>query len=76
VSIVPEATVAGRMPGLIVRPLRPALPYTLALIELRDAVAGPALEIVRDVLLALRTDSERRNALVRAAKDRTVMGAR
>jgi DNA-binding transcriptional LysR family regulator len=75
-SIVPEIAVAGRMPGLIVRPLRPALPYTLALIELRDAVAGPALEIVRDVLLALRTDSERRNALVRAAKDRTVMGAR
>jgi DNA-binding transcriptional LysR family regulator len=53
-SIVPEVAVAGRMPGIIVRPLRPVLPCTLALIERGDLPAEPAFGIVRNALLGLR----------------------
>lgn len=56
ISIVPEISVAGGVPGIIVRPLDPPLPYTLALIERRDMPAEPALEIVRDALLELRAE--------------------
>lgn len=55
VSIVPDVAVAKPSPEIIVRPLRPALPCTLGLIERRKRSTGPALEIVRDALLALRT---------------------
>jgi DNA-binding transcriptional LysR family regulator len=75
-SIVPELAVAGRPPGLIVRPLRPALPVTVAMIERRDATNGPAFEIVRDALLALRSDGAARNNPVQAAKDRAPAGER
>jgi DNA-binding transcriptional LysR family regulator len=73
-SIVPEVAVAGRMPGILVRPLRPALPYTLGLIERRDMPVEPALDIVRRALLDLRTEGRLRNALAHAAKDRAVIG--
>jgi DNA-binding transcriptional LysR family regulator len=53
-SIVPEIVVAGHAPGIIVRPLRPQLSRTLALIEHRNKPNEPALEIVRNALLALR----------------------
>lgn len=53
-SIVPEVAVAGRMPDIIVRPLRPPLSRTLALIEHRNKPNAPALEIVRAALLGLR----------------------
>jgi DNA-binding transcriptional LysR family regulator len=53
-SIVPEMTVAGRMTDIIVRPLRPPLSRTLALIEHRNKPNEPALEIVRNALLDLR----------------------
>jgi len=57
-SIVPEIVVAGHAPGIIVRPLRPQLSRTLALIEHRNKPNEPALEIVRNALLALRTNRD------------------
>jgi DNA-binding transcriptional LysR family regulator len=55
-SIVPEVAVARHNADIIVRPLRPPVPCTLALIEHRNKPNEPALEIVRNALLALRTD--------------------
>jgi DNA-binding transcriptional LysR family regulator len=54
-SVVPDVAVAAPSREIIVRPLRPALPCTLGLIERRSRPTGAALEIVRDALLALRT---------------------
>ena len=54
-SIVPDVAVAGRTPHFIVRPLKPRLPCTLALIEHRNKPNDPALDIVREALLGLRT---------------------
>jgi DNA-binding transcriptional LysR family regulator len=53
-AIVPEVAVAMHMSDFIVRPLRPPLTRTLALIEHRNKPNEPALEIVRNALLALR----------------------
>src|SRR5262245_2350568 len=53
-SIVPDVSVAKPSADLIVRPLRPAVPCTLALIEHRNKPNEPALEIVRNALLTLR----------------------
>jgi hypothetical protein len=53
-AIVPEVAVAAHMSDFIVRPLRPALTRTLALIEHRNKPNEPTLEIVRNALLALR----------------------
>jgi DNA-binding transcriptional LysR family regulator len=55
-AIVPEVSVAGHRSDFIVRPLQPALTRTLALIEHRNKPNDPALEIVRNALLELRTD--------------------
>jgi DNA-binding transcriptional LysR family regulator len=57
-SIVPEIVVANHAPEIIVRPLRPQLSRTLALIEHRNKPNEPALEIVRNALLALRTNRD------------------
>jgi hypothetical protein len=57
-SIVPNVAVAGPIAEIVVRPLRPALPCTLGLVERRSKPSGPALEIVRNALLALRTIGE------------------
>jgi DNA-binding transcriptional LysR family regulator len=65
-SIVPEVAVAGRTPGIIVRPLRPRLPCTLALIERDDRPTEPAFEIVRNALLALRVEGAGEPVLVPA----------
>ena len=54
-AIVPEVAVALHRSDFIVRPLRPTLSRTLALIEHRNKPNEPALEIVRNALLALRT---------------------
>ena len=54
-AIVPEVSVATHMSDFIVRPLRPALSRTLALIEHRNKPNEPAIEIVRNALLGLRT---------------------
>jgi len=55
-SIVPDVSVAEPLPDIAVRPLKPALPCTLALIEHRNKLNEPALEIVRNALLELRAD--------------------
>ena len=54
-AIVPEVAVAAQLSDFIVRPLRPALSRTLALIEHRNKPNDLALEIVRNALLGLRT---------------------
>jgi DNA-binding transcriptional LysR family regulator len=54
-AIVPDVSVAIDMSDFIVRPLRPSLSRMLALIEHRNKPNEPALEIVRNALLALRT---------------------
>lgn len=54
-SIVPDVAVAEPTPGIVVRPLKPAIPCTLGLIEHRNKPSEPALEIVRAALLGLRT---------------------
>jgi DNA-binding transcriptional LysR family regulator len=53
-SIVPDVVVAGRQPGIVVRPLQPVLSRTTALIERRNKGSEPALDIVRKALLGLR----------------------
>jgi DNA-binding transcriptional LysR family regulator len=55
-SIVPDVAVDQREVDLIVRPLRPSAPCTLALIEHRNKPKEPALEIVRKALLELKVD--------------------
>jgi DNA-binding transcriptional LysR family regulator len=55
ISIVPDVAVADPSPNLVVRPLEPPLPCTLALIEHRNKPSEPALEIVRAALLDLNT---------------------
>jgi len=52
-SIIPDVAVA-KAGDLLIRPLRPAVPSTLALIEHRNKTGGPALDIVRKALLELR----------------------
>ena len=72
VSVVPDVSVAEPFPGLVVRPLKPALFCTLGLIELRNKPSDPARTIVRDALLSLSTldamparKPRRRDALAR-----------
>jgi DNA-binding transcriptional LysR family regulator len=57
-SIVPDVSVRDQKLDVIVRPLKPAVPCTLALIEQRSAPPAPARGIVRDALLELK-DSRR-----------------
>ena len=54
-AIVPEASIAMHLSDFMVRPLRPPLSRMLALVEHRNKPNEPALEIVRNALLALRT---------------------
>lgn len=56
-SIVPDVSVIEPTLDYIVRPLQPALPCTLALIEHRNKPNEPALAIVRDALLGLKSGS-------------------
>jgi DNA-binding transcriptional LysR family regulator len=66
-SIVPEIAITGHAPGIIVRPLRPRLSRTLALIEHRNKPNEPALGIVRNALLALKIDRDLDDAESRPA---------
>lgn len=54
ISIVPDVAVAQPTPNIVVRPLRPPISCTLALIERPDKPNDRALNIVRDALLELR----------------------
>jgi DNA-binding transcriptional LysR family regulator len=69
-SIVPDVSVAAPTPHYIVRPLDPPVPCTLALIEHRNKPNEPALEIVREALLGLRSNKDTA-APKHAAKSRT-----
>ncbi|UFZ02541.1 LysR family transcriptional regulator [Bradyrhizobium ontarionense] len=53
-AVVPDIAVAMHQSDFIVRPLSPPLSRTLALIEHRNKMNEPALEIVRNALLGLR----------------------
>jgi DNA-binding transcriptional LysR family regulator len=55
-ALVPEVAIAKHRSDFVVRPLRPPLRRTLALIEHRNKPNEPALEIVRNALLTLRID--------------------
>jgi DNA-binding transcriptional LysR family regulator len=55
IAIVPEVAIATHKSDFIVRPLRPSLSRTLALIEHRNKPNEPALEIVRNALLGLQS---------------------
>jgi len=58
-AVVPQMAVENHAPDLIVRPLRPALSRTLTLIERHNKPNEPALDIVRNALLTLRsTDAD------------------
>lgn len=57
-SIVPDVAVKEHTTNLIVRPLRPPVPCTLALIEHCNKPNAPALELVRNTLLAMRADED------------------
>lgn len=54
ISFVPDVSVVHHSPDIVVRPLRPAVPATLALAEHRNKPNTPALDIVRRALLQLR----------------------
>ncbi|HEX2888929.1 LysR family transcriptional regulator [Vineibacter terrae] len=54
-SIVPDVAVADTLPGIVVRPLSPALPCTLGLAEHHNRPREPALDVVRQALLDLGT---------------------
>ena len=74
-SIVPDVAAVEPTPDFLVRPLSPALPCTLALIEHRNKPDHPALDIVRSALLGLKAGwtatpaarGGRKNALPRRA---------
>jgi DNA-binding transcriptional LysR family regulator len=65
-SIVPDVAVTTALPEIIVRPMKPVLPCTLALVERRNKPAQTVLNVVRSALLELQTpeaaaiDPERR----------------
>jgi DNA-binding transcriptional LysR family regulator len=56
-AIVPEIAVTRHNPDIVVRPLRPAVPCPLALIEHRNKPSERALDIVRHALLGLRGEA-------------------
>jgi DNA-binding transcriptional LysR family regulator len=68
-AILPEIAVGGGIPNITLRPLRPPLVRTLALIEHRNKPNEHALEIVRNALLQLKTPlAARRNTSRRPTK--------
>ena len=67
-AIVPDVSVATHSPDFIVRPLRPPLTRTLALIEHRNKPNEPALEIVRNALLGLQADPANESKAIRRSR--------
>lgn len=53
VSIVSDVAASEPTPEIVVRPLRPVIPCTLALVEQQNPPGEPALGIVRDALLGI-----------------------
>jgi DNA-binding transcriptional LysR family regulator len=54
-SFVPDVAAAEPSADIVVRPLKPPVPCTMALVEHRSKPRDKALEIVREALLDLRT---------------------
>jgi hypothetical protein len=54
-ALVPGVAVAEPLLGVVVRPLDPPMPSTMALAEHRNKPDEPALAIVRQALLELKT---------------------
>jgi len=70
-AILPEIAVRGNIPNITLRPLRPPIVRTLALIEHRNKPNERALEIVRDALLQLRAPmAAKRSTPRRSTKSR------
>jgi DNA-binding transcriptional LysR family regulator len=71
-AILPEVAVHPNMANIMLRPLRPALHRTLALIEHRNKPNEPALQIVRTALMELATpavaNSEVRSRLIKSRR--------
>jgi len=58
-AVIPEMAIAKHASDIVARPLRPALSRTLTLIEHHNKPNEPALDIVRNALLTLRsTDAD------------------
>ena len=53
-AVIPEMAIAKHASDIVARPLRPTLSRTLTLIEHHNKPNEPALDIVRNALLALR----------------------
>ena len=66
-SFVPNVAVAEPVPDVVVRPLKPAVPCSLGLVEHRSKANDPALEIVRNALLELRAPPQPARAGLRRA---------
>ena len=54
-ALVPDGAIVEPRPGIVVRPVDPPVPCTMALIEHRSKPSDPALDIVRDALFGLKT---------------------
>jgi DNA-binding transcriptional LysR family regulator len=59
ISIVSDVAVSEPTPEIVVRPLRPEIPCTLALIEQQNSPSEPALGIVRNALLGIGIAGQR-----------------
>ncbi|MBV9588768.1 MAG: LysR family transcriptional regulator [Hyphomicrobiales bacterium] len=72
-SIVPDVAVADSGPDLVVRPLKPRLPCTLALVEHRNKPRDLALDLVRAALLELKDlEADAAHASVDSGRDTTM----
>ncbi|MBV9051373.1 MAG: LysR family transcriptional regulator [Hyphomicrobiales bacterium] len=72
-SIVPDVAVADSGPDLVVRPLKPRLPCTLALVEHRNKPRDLALDLVRAALLELKDlEADAAHASVDSGQDTTM----
>ena len=70
-AIVPGPAMSEGPPmnSVIVRPLDPPLTRTLGLVERRGRAEPPALGIVRDAIMTLRSDDVARRTRTAAAAD-------
>jgi DNA-binding transcriptional LysR family regulator len=75
-AIVPEVAVAKHTRDIIVRPLRPQLSRTLALIEHHNKSIEPAHEIVRNALLTLQTGRATDSDMPKRRRDKSSRSGR
>jgi DNA-binding transcriptional LysR family regulator len=75
-AILPEVSVDANMANIMLRPLRPPLNRTLALVEHRNKPNEPALQIVRNALLALAAPAAVSNKKMRSRQIKSRKSAR